>query len=386
MKPSLLRDGQWSSVLARLSEVADLGATAREYGAFQRPRKVRSAEDLLRLAFLYGPAHLSLRGTAAGADEAGIAEMSDKGVLGRLRNCGDWLEHLLQCLLAQVRAASVPTEGLQLSLVDGSVICSPTSKGADWRLHARFDPGRGGFADLVLSDIKTAERVDRTRIDPGHVMVLDRGYARVRDFAAVVAAGSDFITRIGWRSLKLFDAEGQPLDVLAELPQDDQPIEREVHIKSLATPLRLVIQCLPPEKAAAQRKRATRKAGKAGHRIDPRTTLAAGYLMLITSLPATQQSAERIVALYRNRWQVELGFKRLKTIGGIDQLPTADPQLARTWLLAHLIAAVLTEELACELLGFPPSAAPCQTGSTDVSLASLDHRQAHPVGGDPAQA
>ena len=57
--------------------------------------------------------------------------------------------------------------------------------------------------------------------------------------------------------------------------------------------------------------------------------------------------------LYR-RWQIEIGFKRLKTLGGLDRLPASDPALARTWLLAHLIAAVLTDEIAREIVGFPP--------------------------------
>jgi len=72
--------------------VADLAATARQFGAFQRARKVRNAEELLRLIFLYGPAHLSLRSTAAAADDAGMACLSDKGVLGQLRKSADWLD------------------------------------------------------------------------------------------------------------------------------------------------------------------------------------------------------------------------------------------------------------------------------------------------------
>ena len=78
--------------------------------------------------------------------------------------------------------------------------------------------------------------------------------------------------------------------------------------------------------------------------------------MLLTSLPADAQPTERITALYGDRWQVEIGFKRLKTLGRLDELPAADPTLARTWLLAHLIAAVLTDDLANEIVGFPPSA------------------------------
>src|SRR6185369_3582421 len=112
MQRASLHAGQWSSIISRLSEVADLDATARQFGAFQRARKVRNAEELLRLIFLYGPAHLSLRSTAAAADDAGIACLSDKAVLGRLRKSAAWLEHLLQCLLLDKQGGSAgPPEG-----------------------------------------------------------------------------------------------------------------------------------------------------------------------------------------------------------------------------------------------------------------------------------
>lgn len=320
-------------------------------------RKLRRAEELLRLALMYGPGQQSLRGTAALAPAAGLAELSDKGVMGRLRRMGDWLGHLLAVLLAEKAGGGVrAAEALDLALVDGSLICAP-GQGGDWRLHARFDPARGRFTDLVLSDARQAERTDRTRLEPGQTIIQDRGDARVRNFAAVLKAGGDFITRLGWRSLRLLDADGQAIDLLGLLPQCDEAAERIVRLQNIARPLRLLIHRLPPEQADRQRKRVRRKSGKAGHQLDPRTTTAAGFLMLLTSLQAERAPAPRIVALYRQRWQVELGFKRLKSIGGIDRLPAADPALARTWLLAHLIAAVLTDELACRLVGFPPSPA-----------------------------
>jgi hypothetical protein len=359
MQSISVRDCRWSSIIARLSAVADLNVTARQFGAFQRARKLRNAEELLRLIFLYGPAHLSLRSTAATAEEAGLTSLSDKGVLGRLRKAGDWLEHLLQCLLRDQQGlrGAPAAGGLKLSLVDGSVICAPGSEGTDWRLHARFDPGRGSFADLVLSRGNVGERVDHTEITAGQTTIQDRGYARVRDFQAVLAAKAHFITRIGWRSLRLLNAERRPIDVLSLLPQDDQPVDHPVWLKGMTVPLRVVIQRIPPEKAERQRKRVARKASKAGHRIDPRTAVAAGYLMLITSLPAARQSADKVLAEYRGRWQIELAFKRIKSIAGIDTLPALDLGLARTWLLAHLLAAVLTDEIAIEIVGFPPSAA-----------------------------
>ena len=73
----------------------------------------------------------------------------------------------------------------------------------------------------------------------------------------------------------------------------------------------------------------------------------------LTSLPTTAVAGGDCVDC--DCWQVEIGFKRLKTLGGLDELPSADPVLARTWLLAQLIAAVLTDDLADEIAGFPPS-------------------------------
>jgi hypothetical protein len=349
-----LEDGKWSSIVSRLSEVADLEATARSFGALQRVRKVRRAEDLLRLALMYGPGHLSLRTTAAMAGDGAIVALSDKGVLGRLRKMGDWLEHLLQRLLEQRRGLACGEAALSLALVDGSVVCAPGSTGSDWRLHARFDPGRGCFADLVLTRGKLAEQVDRTRIEAGQTVIQDRGYARVRDFSAVLAAKADFITRIGWNALRLLDATGQRIDLMQLLPASSDPAEHQVHLKGMSTPLRLVIQALPAEGAERQRKRVARKAGKSGRKLDARTTTVAGYLILATSLSAQAQPSERIIEMYRNRWQIELGFKRLKTLGGLDRLPAIDPALARTWLLAQLIVAVLTDELAATIVGFPP--------------------------------
>jgi Transposase DDE domain len=153
------------------------------------------------------------------------------------------------------------------------------------------------------------------------------------------------------------------VDLTALLSETTQIREVPVWIKGIACALRLVIQPLPPEAATCQRARRIRKANRDGRTIDPRTIQAAGFLMLLTSLAADAQPAERITALYEritalygHRWQVEIGFKRLKTLGQLDELPSADPVLARTWLLAQLIAAVLTDDLANEIVGFPPSA------------------------------
>jgi hypothetical protein len=353
-KPSSLRSGCWSSVVASISRVVDIEATARRFRALVRRRKIRDAAALLRLALIWGPGRQSLRAAAALAADAGIADLSDKAVEGRLRKMGDWLAHILIMMLADRLGHDPGDDGdLMVSLVDGSVVCAP-GKGQDWRLHARYDPGRGRFADLVLTTTREAEAAGRTRICAGRTLIMDRGYARVRNFQAVLAGGADCITRASWNSVKLYDAHGERIDIVALLADTTRTTEVPVWINGIAHPLRLVMQPLPPEQAERQRVRRSRKANRNSRKVDPRTLVAAGFLMLITSLPAKTIPAEQVVERYRDRWQVEIGFKRLKTLGGLDELASADPVLARTWLLAHLIATVLTDDLANEIVGFPP--------------------------------
>lgn len=344
-------EGSWPSLVRRIGLVVDIEASVRQYGALRRARKLGRGEDLLRLALLYGPGGLSLRATAEAACALGMADrLSDKAVLGRLRRMGDWLEHILRALLDDIG----PRLGGSLALVDGTLIYSCGRGRPGFRVHALYEPALGRFTDFQVTTDREREGAAQTRLSPARTMLFDRGYARVRDIAAVVAAGSDMVTRIGWRALRLLDAAGAPIDLMALLPEGSAAVAHDVRLAGVAAPLRLVMQRLPPAQAASQAKRTRRRASKKGHRLDPRTERAAGYLILLTSLPAEKASAAKVAELYRARWQIELGFKRLKSLGDLDGLRAADPDLARSWLLAQLIAAVLSEDLASRLAGFSP--------------------------------
>ena len=48
-----------------------------------------------------------------------------------------------------------------------------------------------------------------------------------------------------------------------------------------------------------------------------------------------------VLALYRLRWQIELAFKRLKSLAGLDLLPARSAALGRAWIAAKLIIATL---------------------------------------------
>ena len=367
---------QWPDLVAAVSAAIDLEATARTSGALVRRREIRSAEALLRLALAYGPGGLSLRMAAAWAGVSGLAELSDTAVMKRLRRAAPWLGEVAGALLR--RAAAVPPTpgplpGRRLRIADGSMITGPGGK-PKWRLHATYDPVAGRFTDLGLTDERGAESFDRTAWRPGDVALGDRCYARPPALRRILAAGADFIVRTGWTRLRLLDADGAPLAwerIFGSLAVGEVA-ERAVSVDysgkggrsrgDAVFPARLIILRLAPEAAARAAKARHRRQNRCrSHRPpQPLTVRATGYLMLVTSLPPSVPAAE-VLAAYRLRWQVELAFKRLKTVLGLGRLPAKGEALARSWLLAHLILALLIEDTSRQLLDSlppPPAAAP----------------------------
>lgn len=69
----------------------------------------------------------------------------------------------------------------------------------------------------------------------------------------------------------------------------------------------------------------------------------AGCLMLVTSLPRDAWPALRLLDLYRRRWQVELAFKRLKSLIGLEALRLHDSELVGVWMHAVLLVALLID-------------------------------------------
>ena len=96
-------------------------------------------------------------------------------------------------------------------------------------------------------------------------------------------------------------------------------------------------------------------AKKRGKQPDPRSLEAANYILLLTSLPAAAFPPADILALYRFRWQIELAFKRFKSLAGLDLLPAKKPELARAWIYARLIVAIIAEQIAGQVPDSSPS-------------------------------
>ena len=132
---------------------------------------------------------------------------------------------------------------------------------------------------------------------------------------------------------------------------------------------RLIIRHIGEEGAAKARRRARRKAAKNGQTASDKRLKAAEYIMLLTSLPAEQASIDHLLGVYRLRWQIELAFKRLKSLMGLNDLLAKDPKLVRSCLYAKLILALITEDITSEVLDSFPSA-PARPSAVNLAAAA----------------
>ena len=82
------------------------------------------------------------------------------------------------------------------------------------------------------------------------------------------------------------------------------------------------------EATRVARRRLEINASKKQKKVSPESWEAAQYFFLWTTL-AKSFAASGVLELYRLRWQIELAFKRMKSIMGLGHLPKKDPASAR---------------------------------------------------------
>jgi hypothetical protein len=344
---SLLNDF-WQSILSRLGGAAALDASARQTGAFLRPRAVKSAPDLLRLVLAYCLGGMGLRSTSAWAASVQLADFSNVALLQRLRNCEAWLEHLVGQLLGGEPAA----RGRRIRLLDGTTVpkAGRTAKQNNglWRLHCAFDLPAERFSFFALTDEKGGEQLDRAPVAAGDIFIADRGFMHSDRLARVCEQGADIVVRAGWKGARWLDGKGKPFDLLAALAAAANAgvLDCPIWIGRKKAPplaLRLVGFRKPAAAAEISRAKARRAAQREGNVISAGTLAAAEWVILVTSLEAKAWPSAEIGDLYRARWRIEIAFKRMKSILGLSGPPGQDPKVAKTWILAHLLMVLLLE-------------------------------------------
>ena len=359
-----------------LSCLPDLDESSKACKAILRRRSVNSAEMLLRLALVHAFCDHSLRETSLWAETSGVANISDVALLKRFRRCGPWLGHLVLQKIAERSQWNCTYQGdLRFRLVDATHLSSPGAKGTQWRIHLGLDLGSLMVDHLDLTDWRVGESFDRFTVAPGEVLVGDRGYAHREPMARVALAGGSFLVRLPWSTVPLNNMAGSTFDLFGFLRSIPEAENRESYVcfsasNKTAVICRLIALRKSAACAEASRKKVLSERSKKSRTIDPRSLEAAEYVILLTNVEANQLDRLQALELYRLRWQIEITFKRFKSLLNIDNLTAREPRMVQTYVLAKILGALLVEDLADRYLSFFPWGYPLP-GNTNLSLEAL---------------
>jgi IS4 transposase len=192
-------------------------------------------------------------------------------------------------------------------------------------------------------------------VQPGDILLADRGYSHRAGVAWVLSQGGDVIVRHQGSNFPLQDRSGGDFDLLPalrRLPQH-RPGSWPVRFEHEGHTWDVWLHAVRKSAAATEQSQAELRLER-GAGLQPQTLELAEYVVVLTSLNPKDVSATRVLTLYRGRWQIELVFKRLKSLLGVGELAKYDPDSARAWLQAKLLTALLLERLEREAFFFSP--------------------------------
>jgi hypothetical protein len=327
----------------------------RSTGAVTRLRGFDSLNDLLRTLLLHVGCGWSLRETAVQAKLAGIADVSDVTLLNRLRQAEDWLRQLCQQLWKDNEVDLEPAlKGRPVRLVDATTVKEPGKTGGQWRIHysLRLPALECDHFELTPARGKnTGERFGRFVFHVGEVVMADAGYSHPPGIAAVVRQGADVCVRLNPASLPLLDEQGRPFPLLKKiktLKRAGEKAEWRVWVQSADQRIAGRLCGVRKSEDAVQKaqRKLTRKQQQGKSTVTKETREYACYILVFTTLASRQATTRQVLECYRLRWQIELTFKRLKSIVQLGHIPKQDDQSSRAWLYGKLFVALLSQKLA----------------------------------------
>lgn len=335
----------WDELLTNMP--IDIESSAKDFGAITRKREIKSGRDLLRIILAYCGMDWSFRTLGAWSLSIGLATISDVAIRNRVKKATAWMQAMVGAYLSQ-KVTAQRDKKVVLNLIDASVINGPGSKGTDWRLHVKYDVAKGEIINAQVTDKHGGETLNRYTLASNEINVVDSGYSQRPAITAALSKGALVVCRMNWKIIPLERTDGSRFDLFAWLRSgftngSGQEVEVYLMQGSERFKLRLIGRRLSAEAAERARRHARRSAKKQGKTPSEEALLACTFVLILTNLPAEEWTLANVLWIYRLRWQIEMLFKRLKSILEIDKLRCKDPQMSQTYLYGKLICLFICE-------------------------------------------
>ncbi len=330
---------------------------ARLQGALCRSRGFPNAAVLLRLLLVHLAGDCSLQETVTIAQQEGWCHVSAVALFQRLRAAEQWLRWMADRLWQRHPTPSLP-HGYRVRAVDATTVSRPGSLGTDWRVHFSVNLVDLQCDFFEVTDAQGGETFRRIPVARGDLLLGDRAYGTPPGIAHVARAGGHVLVRVNHKSLPLFDLQGERFRLVQKLRsmavgQVHQWPTIVRHGQS-DYPGRLVAVKRDRWSAALERRAVRKRASKKQKAVSRAALFLAGYFFVWTDAPPEALDRLAVLVWYRCRWQIELCFKRLKSILKLGDLLKKRGDSCRAWLHGKLLVALLVERLLDNAEHFSP--------------------------------
>lgn len=316
-------------------------------------RKDKDLEKYMRTLLIHIACGHSMRETVARAKLSGLANISDVALLGRLKKAKDWLHSLCVALFEEQGIALGKNTDFPIRLFDATNVKEPGKTGSLWRIHysVQLPSLLCDFFKLTPTKGKGAgESFFQYAIKKNDYIIADRGYSTAAGIHHVVSKKAYALVRVN-TLLPIVGLDHKPFGLLEKVQSIKKagaikswdvliPGGKDEYVKGRICAIRKSNEAIKLAqdkiKKEAQRKRRS---------VRPTTIEYAKYVIVFTNFPEQSFSDFEVLDWYRTRWQVELVFKRFKSIAQLGHLPKQSDDSSKAWLYGKLFVAILTNSL-----------------------------------------
>ena len=321
-----------------------------EKKAIRRKRIIKTPLDLIVLLLYYLYDNYSLVDVSQFAILKNIKNISDTALIKKFIQCKDWILWMISKMIPnEIIHYKKPAElePYHVIAVDASDIVQKGAIKKTWHLHYGIDLFSLTCNQFKLTEQSTGESLKNFEIKEKDLIIADRAYGTITSIEHCLKSGGDFIIRIKNKPFNLYNKQGEKILLSDWLKTvDKKAMELTVYIKDSHKnfiSLRICAVKKTKEEIGIEEKRLKRLESKKQTTYSEDTKFTHQFMVVITSLPISV-SAKKVLEFYRLRWQVELVFKRYKSLLGLGNIPTKTKESSEVWLNGKMFLALLIEK------------------------------------------
>ena len=212
-------------------------------------------------------------------------------------------------------------------------------------LHSSIELFTLEAREFAISDEKTGEKLSNfTKLGPQDIVIGDRAYGTLAGREHLKKYGADYILRMRGLAFKVYDEKGSKIDLMQEFSGLRSWECGEITAWRVMNGEKEPVRICALRKDTMNEWKGLKRLKSSGLYVSKLREAYNKYIIVATSL-RKEVRTEHVLDLYRTRWQIEIAFKRLKSLFRYNEMPARKKEDIKTWFYGKLLLTTLGETL-----------------------------------------